>query len=113
MRRQPFVAAPIARGWRADGRKRERDTRSALGAVLGPDPAAVSLDQAARDRQPEPEAGARAGAVGAPEALEHPAESLRLEALAGVLDPHEDVVGLTLDMDGDRAVGRACGGARS
>lgn len=34
-------------------RQREGDARAAAGPVLGPDPAAVRLDQAASDREPE------------------------------------------------------------
>src|SRR5437868_8964880 len=50
----------------------EGDPGSALGAVLGPDRAAVRFDEAACDGEPEPGAVAAASAVGAPEAVEHP-----------------------------------------
>src|SRR5439155_27065841 len=89
-------------------RKREADPRAAARAVLGPDAAAVRLDEAARDRQPEAgtAAAARSGCVAAPEAVEHPPHGLGREALARVLDREPHLRRAGLDADGDGAVAR-------
>src|SRR5207302_1691636 len=72
---------------------------------LGPDPAAVRFNQALGDRQPEPRSAAAAGAVGAPEPLEHPRGCFRRQSLAAVLDTEEQVGGAPLDPHRNRAVG--------
>src|SRR5262249_43769895 len=74
------------------------------GAILGPDSAAVRLDEAARDRKAETAAAGRAGPIGPPEALEHAAERLGREPRSRVLDADQDVVESPLEVDRDRAV---------
>jgi hypothetical protein len=72
----------------AVARKRETEPRAAFRARLGPDLAALGLDQPARDRQPEPGSGFAGGprGVAAPEALEHSPLCRGREAVAVVLD---------------------------
>src|SRR5262245_34602368 len=89
----------------AGGGEREGDLGAAFGAVLGPDAAAVGLDDAAGDREAEAGSGAGAGAVGAPEALEHPLGGVVRDALAGVGDLDHDLVAEAAGSHGDRAVG--------
>ena len=71
-------------------RQREREAGAATGAVLGPDATPLCFDEAPRDRQPQPgaAAGARAGGVLSPEALEHALLGLPAQADARVLDGH-------------------------
>jgi hypothetical protein len=89
-------------------RKGKGYPRPAALAVLGPDPAAVRLHEAARDCQPEPGAAARVRArlVLAPEPVEHPLRRVRGEPIAAVFDRDDHMVGIRLDDDRDLAVGR-------
>src|SRR5204863_4934382 len=75
-------------------RKGESHPGTAAPAVLGPDRAAVGLDEPLRDRKSEARAAARAGSrvVVAPEALEHPLRRARRQAVAVVLDRDHDVM---------------------
>ena len=65
---------------------REGDPRAATRPSLGPDPAAVQLDDAARDREPESRSGGGPRLLSPPEALEHAPLGLAVEPLAGVFD---------------------------
>ena len=108
--REPTPTPRRSRRLRSDavglGRgQRERDAGAAAGAVLGPDPAAVRLDEAARDREPEARAARRASGVAAPEALEHAAQRLG-ESPSPSPRRHAHRVVAVLDEHGDRAVGR-------
>src|SRR5206468_10651 len=85
-------------------RQREVDGRAALGAVLRPDPAAVCLDDPARDRQTEPRLAAGARSVAAPEALEHARLRLLLEPVSRVLDGDPHLLLLRAHPYRDRAV---------
>src|SRR5581483_6386179 len=69
-----------------------RDASAAARAVLGPDAAAVRLDEPARDRQTEPGAAAAPRGIAAPEAVEHPFFGFGREAVARVLDADADGV---------------------
>src|SRR2546427_12860694 len=89
----------------AGGRQREGSARAAVGAVLRPDPAAVSLDEAAGDREAKAGAAVGAGAVGAPKGIEHALGRVRCQPFAGVLDADEELARLPLEVDGDGAVG--------
>src|SRR5262249_61228642 len=87
-----------------DRRECERDAGTALRTVLGPDVAAVCLDETACDRQPETGSAAASRPIGPPEALEHPRRSLLRHAVATVLYTDEQIRGTPLDSDCDRAV---------
>ena len=97
-------------------RQREGDARAAARAVLGPDAAALRLDEAAGDR--EPEARRRfercPRRVAAPEALEHPLRApRRREPVAGVLDRDHDLLGRRLRRRPRPSRRTACAAARS
>src|SRR5215212_155607 len=69
-------------------RQREPEGRAALGARLGPDPAAVGLDDAPADGQPDAAALVAVLAVQAVERAEDPVRLLRRDPDAAVLDRH-------------------------
>src|SRR5258708_33036666 len=71
-------------------REGERHARASSQSILGPDAAALRLDEPAGDRQPEPGAAACSCSrrVGAPEAVEHALLPSGLHAAAGALDAH-------------------------
>src|SRR5204863_7137295 len=78
--------------WRAQ-RQCERDDRAAAGAALRADAAAVGLDQAARDREPEPGA-LRAPAVPTPdERIEESGADVVADARPVVGDTDPQIVG--------------------
>ena len=111
---EPNVWMVHPAGLGRDG-QRERDAGPALGPGLGPDPAAVGLDEAACDR--EPEAGSRLATrprpVLAPEAVEHPRRGFRRQPVAGVLDADLDLVRAEAGGGPRPSRRRACGGGRS
>src|SRR5205085_1401685 len=93
------VAGVAPRAVRLDGRQCDREAAAAsLPRALGTDAAAVRLDEALDEREPQPQASVRARRrhVRLPEALEDVRQELRLDAGA-----------LVLDLDACRAVGRA------
>ena len=82
------------------------DTRAPPpGLPLGPDPAAVRLDDSPRDRG-EPGSGRRARLLTLAEPLEHALLRLPVEALPGVLDDDDHVGRVALDADRHRSVRR-------
>ena len=85
--------------------QREGDAGAAARPVLGPDAAALSLDERARDRQSQAAASPGACAIATPEAFEHPLARLFAESLAGVLDRHLHLVVVGGHADGHGAVG--------
>jgi hypothetical protein len=89
-------------------RQRKGDAGPAFAAVLGPDSAAVRMDEALRDREAQTgaAAGTSPGLVVAPEALEHPLWGLGRETVAVVLHRDDDMVGVGLDHHGHGSVRR-------
>ena len=71
-------------------RQLEHERRALAGQRLGPHPAAVGLEEAARDRQPEPGAGGRRSPATV-ERLEDPLQLLARDAGAAVADPQQDL----------------------
>src|SRR5215218_1613310 len=72
-------------------REGEADAGAAGGAILGPDRAALCLDEPARDRETEAGAAAWPRRLASPEALEHPLRRCTDESFAGVLDGDHDL----------------------
>jgi xanthine/CO dehydrogenase XdhC/CoxF family maturation factor len=88
-------------------REAEGDACAALAPVLGPDAAAVRLDQTLGDREAESRVLARgARRVVTPEALEHALQRLRRETVAVVLDDDAHLFVACFGADANRAAGR-------
>src|SRR5437660_6457065 len=102
--REPALLCALRRPW-----EEEREARAVAKLAFDPDPAAMRLNKAARDREPEARAARLAGAgpLAAEEAVEYVRQIGCGDALTGIDDIDLHAVRNGAGGDGDRAIRRS------